>query len=96
MKYLVIDASLNGTGIRDYYEGGYVAPEDLHLSSEVIQRLSEWLQKYRDEHFNGYVNEGVVKELDHEGKEIGLLIKEELREVKLEYFSDARLTKEVI
>ena len=40
MKYLVIDAALSGTGIRDKYEGGYIDPDDLGLSlaTKIILR----------------------------------------------------------
>ncbi|MES2619691.1 MAG: hypothetical protein V4615_02485 [Bacteroidota bacterium] len=96
MRYLVIDASLSGTGIRDKYEGGYLAPEDLGLSSDTIQRLNAWLSKYENEHYNGFTDDNIIDELDREGKEIALLIKAELSEVKLEYFSDARMTNEII
>lgn len=96
MKYLVIDASLSGTGIRNKYEGGYLFPEDIGLSSDLIKRLNSWLSKYEDEHYKGYANDGIIDELDKEGKEIALLIKSELSEVKLEYFSDARMTNEVL
>lgn len=91
MRYLVIDASLNGTGIRDKYEGGYLIPEDIGLSFATIQRLNDWLLKYENEHYNGYVNEGMNDELDREGKEIALIIKNELSEAKVEYFSDVRM-----
>ena len=96
MKYIVIDAGLNGTGIRDKYEGGFIAPEDLGLSSEVKQRLNEWLSKYEDEHYNGFTDDRIISELDLEGKEIALMIKQELPEVKIDYFSEARLTNEII
>lgn len=96
MKYLVIDASLNGTGIRDKYKGGYIAPEDLGLSSATVQSLNTWLTKYENEHYNGFTNDNIIDKLDREGKEIALLIKSELSEVKLEYFSDARMTNEMI
>lgn len=96
MRYLVIDASLSGTGIRDKYEGGYLAPEDLGLSSTTVQSLNAWLAKYENEHYNGFTNDNTIDELDREGKEIALLIKSELSEVKLEYFSDARMTNEMI
>jgi len=96
MRYLVIDASLSGTGIRDKYEGGYLAPEDLGLSSVTVQRLNAWLAKYENEHYNGFANDNTIDELDREGKDIALLIKSELSEVKLEYFSDARMTNEMI
>lgn len=96
MKYLVIDASLSGTGIRDKYEGGYISPEDLELSCETIDKLKQWLSKYDSEHYNGFPNESLIDALDKEGKEIALQIKGELSEVKLEYFSDARMTNEII
>lgn len=96
MKYLVIDAALGGTGIRDKYDGGYIATEDLGLSLSTRQRLNEWLSKYEDEHYNGFTDDNIINELDQEGMEIALLIKNELSEVKIEYFSDARLTSEII
>lgn len=96
MRYLVVDASLSGTGIRDKYEGGYLAPEDLGLSPVAIERLNEWLIKYENEHYKGFANDNVIQELDREGKEIASMIKRELAEVKLEYFSDARMTTEII
>jgi len=96
MKYLIIDAALSGTGIRDKYAGGYIAPNDLGLSFAIKQRLNEWLSKYENEHYNGYTNDKIINELDQEGKEIALMIKNELSEVKIEYFSDALLTGEII
>ncbi len=96
MKYLVIDASLSGTGIRDKYEGGYISPNDLGLSCEIVDRLNQWLPKYENEHYNGFTDECVIDELDKEGKEIALMIKSELVEVKLEYFSDARMKTEIV
>ena len=50
MKYIVIDALLNGTGIRDKYEGGYIEPCSLGLSSATIIRLNDWLSEYWKEH----------------------------------------------
>ena len=96
MRYLVIDASLNGTGIRDYYEGGYIAPADLCLSDETIKKLKDWLIKYENEHYNGFEDDGLIDELDKEGKEIALIIKNEISDVKVEYFSHARTTKEIV
>jgi hypothetical protein len=96
MKYLIIDASLNGTGIRDKYEGGYISPEDLGLSISTKKKLNEWLLKYENEHYNGFIHDNVIEKLDQEGKEIALLIRNELIKVKVEYFSDARLNNELI
>jgi hypothetical protein len=96
MKYLVIDASLNGTGIRNQYAGGYINPEDLQLSSETTNRLKEWLLKYESEHFKGYKNIELIKRLDAEGKEIARLIKGELTTIKMAYYSDALMVKELV
>ena len=92
MRYLIIDAALNGTGIRDKYEGGYIDPKDLGLSPLIIQHLNTWLLKYENEHYSGFLNNHIINELDTEGEKIAQVIKNELLEVKLEYFSDARMT----
>jgi len=96
MRYFVIDGMLNGTGIRDKRNGGYVKPEDLGLSLETSQRLKEWLLKYENEHYNGYTNNELVSQLDEEGKELAKVIKVELTEIKMEYFSDAFMKEEII
>ncbi|WP_259016788.1 hypothetical protein [Emticicia fluvialis] len=94
MKYLVIDAALGGTGIRDKYQGGYIDPDDLDLSIIIKQRLKEWLLKYENEHYNGFADGTLIEDLDQEGREIALIIKNELKQVKIEYFSDARMTND--
>lgn len=96
MKYLIIDASLNGTGIRDYYQGGYIYPEDLNLSIGIIKRIQKWLSDYANEHYIGYTNENLIDNLDNEGKNISLIIKNELKDVKVEYYSDARMIRLII
>ncbi len=96
MRYLIIDAALSGTGIRDKYEGGYIDPKSLGLSLKIEKKLNEWLSKYENEHYNGFTDDSIINELDQEGKEIALMVKNELSEVKIEYFSDARLTVEII
>jgi hypothetical protein len=96
MKYLIIDASLNCTGIRDYYEGGYINPADLHLSYKTIQHLNDWLARYENEHYYGFKNNTIINKLDIEGKEIAFKIKNELSDIKIAYYSDARLTKELL
>lgn len=96
MKYLVIDAALSGTGIRDKYEGGYINPEDLGLGMEIKQKLNDWLADYEMEHYNDFTNDKLVDDLDQRGKEIALMVKQELSEVKIEYFSDARMKGEMI
>ncbi|MGN6437500.1 MAG: hypothetical protein ACTHMM_13250 [Agriterribacter sp.] len=96
MIYLVIDAALSGTGIRNKYEGGYINPQDLGLSLSIKQRLKEWVTKYANEHYNGFTNEKLIKELDQEGREISIVIKNELSEAKIEYFSNAKMTNEMV
>lgn len=96
MKYLVIDAALHGTGIRDYYEGGYIDPEALSIAPDLLDRLNKWLLKYEEEHYNGFINSEVVNKLDLEGREIAQLIKRDLKEVKMDYYSAAKLIKEPI
>ena len=91
MKYIVIDALLNGTGIRDKYEGGYIEPCSLGLSSATIIRLNDWLSEYRKEHDNGYIDSAIIDMLDQKGLEIAMRIKKELPEMNVEYFSDARM-----
>ena len=95
MKYLMIDASLSGTGIRDYYEGFYIDPEDLHLSVNTQKQIAEWLLRYAAEHYKGYRNADVIDELDREGHEIALTVKRELIDVKIGYYSDAKMTREL-
>jgi hypothetical protein len=96
MKYLVIDASLNGTGIRDKYEGGYIKPEDLQLKIETTKRLKDWLLKYENEHYDDYRNKELVDQLDKEGKELAQVIKKELTGIKIEYFSSALIKRYMI
>jgi len=96
MKYLTIDAALHGTGIKDYYNSDFINPGDLNLSDATVKRINEWLLKYENEHYEGYVNDDVIKELDAEGMKIALTIKNEIGEVKIGYFSDARMTRKMI
>jgi len=97
MKYLIIDACFGGTGIRDKYEGGYIDSALLGLSANFTNRLSNWIKKYNNEFFNGYNKSNFIEELDKEGKEIAIQLKNELlNEIKVEYYSDARLVSEMI
>jgi hypothetical protein len=96
VKYLTIDAALHGTGIRDYYNTIFINPGDLNLSDATVKRINEWLLKYENEFYKGYVNDDVIKEFDAEGIKIALTIKNELVEAKIEYLSDARMTRVMI
>ena len=96
MKYLIVDGCLSGTGIRDKYLGGYVNPVLLGLSSIFIKKLDSWLKNYEDEFYNQYINTERVKDLDKEGEDIALLLKKELANSKIEYYSDAMMTSKLI
>ncbi len=96
MKYLVVDASLNGTGVRDYYRGGYVCLDSLKLSEELKTQLRIWLSKYENAHYDGFLDQDLTNKLDKEGKEIAANIKKELVNIKIDYFSDAKMTKDFI
>lgn len=96
MKYLIVDAALSGTGIRDKYEGGYLELGDLGLSAVLTSRLRAWVARYEDEHYSGFQDSGVVDALDREGQEIALMMRDELVDVKMEYYSAARLGRTII
>ena len=96
MKYIIIDALLNGTGIRDKYKGEYIDPRSLGLSDATIIRLNDWLSEYWEEHYNGYIDGTIIDTLDQECRRIAIRIQKELPEMKVEYFSDARMTSEMI
>lgn len=96
MKYLVIDAALHGTGIRDYYAGGYIDPENLNINSDLVAKLNDWLFRYENEHYNGFLDKKIIEELDFEGKNIARILKDELVDVKIDYFSAATMIKESI
>jgi hypothetical protein len=96
MKYLVIDAALNGTGIRDEYNGGYIEPNTLGLSTVLIEQLKQWLLLYAEEKYKGYTNMDKIKLLDARGKNIATAIKSELTDVKIAYFSDATMQKIIV
>lgn len=51
---------------------------------------------YEDEHYNGFNNDTLIDKLDLEGREIALIIKHEIVEAKIEYFSAARMKKDII
>lgn len=96
MKYLVVDACLNGSGIRDKYAGEYLSPKELKLSTSLTSKINEWRTKYETEHFNGFVNTNTIDTLDKKGIEIAVEIKKELMDSKVEYFSAARMSSKII
>jgi len=96
MKYLIIDAYPTVTGIRDKYVGGYIFPEDLKLNQALSSNIRLWVTKYQNEHSNGFINTSIIDSIDIEGVEIARKIKNELIDVKIEYFSAGKMTREII
>lgn len=91
MIYIVIDAVLNSSGIRNMTEGGYLEPSELKLSKATISKINNWLFRYSMEHYNGFKNKELIEELDNEGLDIAKIIKNEIKDVKVSYFSSAKL-----
>ncbi|EMJ49846.1 hypothetical protein LEP1GSC168_0877 [Leptospira santarosai str. HAI134] len=42
------------------------------------------------------MNNSLIEELDNEGKELAIQIKKELKNVKIAYYSDAKMDKTII
>jgi len=86
--------TLSTTGILDGANGGYLEPEEVGLSAELTLRLTNWIAEYDAEHYRGFKNELRVQELDREGKEIAIAIRQEIPDTKIAYYSDALMIKE--
>lgn len=93
MKYLTVDGMLSGTGIRESIEERYLTPEKLGLSSELINKISDWLSGYENAHYEQYANRNKVAELDAEGLEICAMLRREIPDSKIEYYSNAYMKK---
>lgn len=91
VQYLVIDGMLSGTGIRDGVEGGYLEPDQLGLPSDLCAAISEWVDRYSEAHFVQYEDAAEVQELDRMGIDLSRLIRAELPEAKVGYFSSAKM-----
>jgi hypothetical protein len=96
MKYIIIDAALNGTGIRNEYDGGFIIPENIGLSKAIITKLTYWLHSYEQEIYAGYENIDNIKKLDEMGKIIAREIKNEKKDIKVSYLSNATMQKVLI
>lgn len=88
-NYLVVDGMINGTGVRNYYEGGYIELSVLNLSLDLIKAIEIWLDKYWEAFYNGYNDSSLMDELDNEGLSIAQRIHKEV-DCKVSYYSDAK------
>ncbi len=82
---------LSGTGVRDAVEGGYVEHEELGLSPEISDKISQWLAKYENCHYQQFHDAKQVVDLDAEGLEICRLLRTEIPDSKIDYFSNAKM-----
>lgn len=88
---LKVDGKLSGTGIRDITSGEFVEPKEIGISASVTQRISDWLARYWEAHYHDFENEEENKHLDREGVEIAKLIRLEVPDARVRYFSDASM-----
>ena len=91
MLHITIDGMLSGTGIRDTVNGGYLKLDSFDLPESLIVRIEDWLSRYANAHYNQYSDSSEIELLDKEGIEIASLIKAQIMDCKVEYFSDAKM-----
>jgi hypothetical protein len=90
-RYLIVDGMLSGTGIRDAVEGGYIDPEQLGISQEIIDDIASWLGRYEHAHYFQFADWEEVETLDREGMNLCKRLRTELVDSKIEYFSSAKM-----
>jgi hypothetical protein len=91
MRHLIIDGMLSGTGVRDAAAGGYLAPNDVGLSTDLIKRIANWLIEYENAHYHQFGDKLENDRLDQEGAAIAMCVQEELPDTRVEYFSNAQM-----
>jgi len=65
--------------------------EDTLILLVLIYPKNLWLLRYADAHFMGFNDEDLTNSLDLEGLQIRNLLRLELKECKIEYFSNAKM-----
>lgn len=93
MIYLTVDGMFSGTGIRDSVEGGYLTLDELSISDDLKSKISNWLSRYEDAHYSQYEDKSEVADLDGEGLDICVLLRSEIPDSKIEYYSNAEMKK---
>jgi len=89
---LLIDGMLSGTGVRDAIAGGYVAPDTIGLSAQLVADLADWQRRYEDAHFAGFPANAVAA-LDEEGLALASRAQSELSDKSIGYFSNGRMER---
>ena len=90
-SHLIVDGMLSGTGVRDAVKGGYIELIELNISNSLIEKISEWQKNYEEAHFFQFSDDLNNKILDDRGIEISKIIRQELPNVRIEYFSNANM-----
>ena len=90
MRYLIVDAMLSGTGVRDAVSGGYVEIAELGLSPNVVGVIASWLARYETAHYRQFNDSREVDALDDIGLELCDRLTRELPENKFGNFSAAQ------
>ena len=93
MRYLIVDAMLSGTGVRDAISGGYVELAKLGLSQDFVEVIATWLARYETVHYQQFNDSREVKALDDIGLELCDRLARELPADKIGYFYAARMEK---
>jgi hypothetical protein len=66
-QYLVVDAALNGTGVRTDFTSSDVKLDELNISESLKTRIVRWLDRYQEQQFQGFEDAAVSESLDAEG-----------------------------
>jgi hypothetical protein len=93
MIYLTVDGMLSGTGVRDTVEGGYLKLEEFNISDDLKSKISNWLSRYEGAHYSQYEDKSEVADLDGEGLHICAILRLEIPDSKIEYYSSAKMKK---
>lgn len=93
IHYLTVDGMFSGTGIRDSVRGGYLNPEELGLSADLVKEISLWLARYADAHYAQFKDKHENEALDQAGIAICKMLRDALPQSKIEYFSNAAMRK---
>lgn len=93
LRYLRVDGGTPGCGLREPTIGRYLEQEEveaLPLSVELVTALTRWAERYQ-EHVLWYygAETEATAELDRQGCLLCLKLREELPEVKVDYYSEA-------
>ena len=96
MRYLTIDGMLSGTGIRDSVVGGYIEPRKLGLSDGLVTQIDQWVKRYEQAHYFQFSDKTENDSIDQERVAISGLLRDELPDAKIEYYSSAYMRKFMI